>query len=296
MLKFGADPEFFSAVKINNKDYVISPALLEKDCELKVLEQDEQEKHPIYIKEDLFTWMMDGCAWELTIREPLKNSCEMFDVINNSLNTLNNFLEGKKWNNLDLNLYKKPVINIIPDWYIPYLGINKVYQGFIFGCDPDEDAILPNYVCLTQDVATHLFRYGGGHIHISGSDSFEKYPQPAIQLLACTVGNFVIKNSPYPELEKQRATTYGRPGRFRSQKYKNGDVGIEYRTPSNSWCSYTEEKMEDLFTWVETAVLLLESERADVIEKYLEPTICAITNADQSLANSILEDISAKEL
>jgi hypothetical protein len=290
-LKLGCDPEFFASVNVNNKDYVISPALLEKDSGLNFLYQDEHEKHPVYIDENEFSIMMDGVAFEYTLKHPCNSPQEIFRLLNNANLTLQQFLSGFKWNNLDLKFYNKPVIHVNPDWYLPYLYINKIYQGFIFGCDPDKDAIRPDYVCKTLNVEKHPYRYGGGHIHVSGLNEFSDFPIPAIKLLAITAGNFSIANSLYPKLEKQRATTYGKPGRYREQKYKNGDIGIEYRTPSNSWTSYELEKMEEFFEYIHKGCEFLVNRRGDIIEKYLDKTILSIISADQNLAKEILNDI-----
>jgi len=284
-LKFGIDPEFFCVDKDN---LAISPALLEMECGLKPVIDDL--KHPIYHinLEKNFSWMMDGVAFELTILKPLDTAVEMYDIVNSSLD----YLESKI-KNLDgtLQLYKKPVVGINPDRYIPLLNNERIYQGFIFGCDKDNDAIISDYVCETQDVTSHKYRYAGGHFHTSGSKFFEHYI-PAIKLMAICMGNYFIANSLYPDLEKQRALTYGRPGRYRIQKYKNGDSGLEYRTPSNSWLSFPLSGYQEMFRMAELAVHFLETERVDIIRSYLDSTIKAITTADQNLARKILEEIN----
>jgi len=290
-LKFGTDPEYFSSVKFKGKDFAISPALLEKDSGLKYILEDVEEKHPIYILEKDFSWMMDGVAWELTVRKPLKSASEMFKILTESTYVLSQFLSQFKWNGMNLNFYRKPAIRLNPEWYIPYININKVYQGFIFGCDPDDDAIVQNYICKTRNVLNHNWRYGGGHIHVSGIPEFHSFPKESILFLATTVGNYCIANSPYPELEKKRVLTYGRPGRYREQFYPNGDIGVEYRSPSNSWTSFSEEQMEELFYFINRGCEFLTKSRQDIIEKYLNPTIVAITQANIELAKSILNDI-----
>jgi len=183
------------------------------------------------------------------------------------------------------------VVGIDPERYVPLLDNERIYQGFIFGCDKDYDAILSDYVCETQDVTTHKYRYAGGHCHTSGCKFFEHYI-PAIKLMAVCVGNYFIANSPYPDLERQRALTYGRPGRYRIQKYRNGDSGLEYRTPSNSWLSFPLSGYEEMIRMTELAVHFLETERIDIIQNYLDDTIKAITTADQTLARKILEEIN----
>jgi hypothetical protein len=288
-LMFGCDPEYFSTV--NGK--AISPAMVEKFSGIEVLETDLAEKHPVYIKNNEFSWMQDGVAWELTIRHPIKTAKEMYTILNNSLECLEEYFSKLKYKGDNLNLFKQPVVEINPEEYYPYLEENKIHQGFIFGCDPDRDAIVPNYRCKEIDVFTHLYRYGGGHIHISGAEELQKFILIAVKLLAITVGNFCIYNSPFPDAEKQRATTYGRPGRFRPQHYPNGEKGVEYRSPSNSWTSFPEEKIEELFDWANKAVYYLQNPDigTKIIRENLDNTVSAITNANQNLAKSILENL-----
>jgi len=290
-LKFGADPEVFASIEIEDRILAVSPALLEKFCGVKYLKQDEEEKHPIYIDSNEFSWMMDGCAFEVTLKHPIYSPKQMRYTMLNALDSLHWFLSALRIFDIEPKLYKKPVIEVNPDMYMDFIKENKIYQGFIFGCDPDNDAIESDYRCETVDVFTHLYRYGGGHLHLSGLDIFQEFPEPAIRLLAITVGNFCIANSPYPELEKQRAKNYGKPGRYRIQEYKNGDTGIEYRSPSNSWLSFSESQYEELFFWMRKGAEFLSEKRIDILKGFLNPTIDAIINADSEQARIILEEI-----
>lgn len=288
-LMFGCDPEVFAVV--NGK--AISPAMMEKFSGIKILETDMSEKHPVYIKNNDFSWMQDGVAWELTIRHPIKTAKEMHSILNNSLQCLEEYFSKLNYKGDGISLFKQPVVDIDPFEYYPFLNENKIHQGFIFGCDPDRDAIVPEYRCKEMDVFTHLFRYGGGHIHISGAEELQKYILIAVKLLAITVGNFCVMNSPFPDAEKQRATTYGRPGRYRPQRYPSGEFGVEYRSPSNSWISFSEDKIEELFSWVNKAVYYLQNPDigTKIIKENLDNTVSAITNADQNLAKSILGNL-----
>lgn len=290
-LKYGTDPEFFTVIKKDDKFVVISPALLEKFSGLKFLRQDGEEKHPIYIDTEDYHWMMDGVAWELGLKRPQYNPMDLLKIVRTSLGHLEEFISRIKFCGADLFLYKKPVVDIDPDLYVPYLAENKITQGFIFGCDKDYDADDENYECKTLDVLKFLHRFGGGHLHTSGSEYFEQFPKPAIKFMTCTVGNFVIKNSPYPEMEKQRGEIYGRPCRFRPQQYPNGDIGVEYRTPSNSWVSMSTDKIEELFYWVNRSVEFLENRRIDILDNYFEMSKEAIINANRELADDILYQI-----
>src|SRR3989304_4748941 len=170
---YGTDPEFFS---INEQGFVISPALLMLDNEIYQIGGDI--KHPIFIEEKEHSWMMDGVAWELTVKKPLTNAKEMKGILELSLEHLENLFYGLR------------------------------------------------YKCETVDVFSHQFRYGGGHLHFSGEDLFYEFPRVTAQLFAITVGNFCLTKSPFVEEEKLRATTYGKPGRFRSQIYPGGIKGI----------------------------------------------------------------------
>lgn len=288
---YGTDPEFFSCIKRDGNNFVISPALLETSGVIYPIGGDL--KHPIYIDKEDFSWMMDGVAWELTLKNPISTPKEMKNILDISLECLETFIDKLKWKDHKLYLIKKPVVSIDPNIYLEKIDDERIFQGFIFGCDKDEDAIETNYVCETLDVMSHLFRYAGGHQHFSGMKELHELPRPAIQLLSIFVGNYCILNTLFPELEKQRATTYGRPGRFRLQVYKNGDKGIEYRTPSNSWTSFSLNKIEEMYDLANTALNLLgnPSKGVEIIKEFLPKTINSVINCDQVLAKEILEEV-----
>jgi hypothetical protein len=296
-LTFGTDPEVFSTIKRGDKNLVISPALLEKfsgliEIPVEGRTDEEKIKHPIYLKHTGFSWMMDGVAWEATI-QPEKTPEQLHDRIRIALDYLNHEIEKlENFNGEKLNLYKRPVVDIEPDMYLPYLEEEKILQGFIFGCDPDEDAIFPDYKCETIDVTKHLYRYGGGHFHIGSEDAeiaerMKDIYNPFLRLLAILVGNVSIAYSKFPLEEKKRAETYGKPGRFRFQKW-----GIEYRSPSNSWIS-DPEVIHLMFEGAEKAVYFLNKPEEGIpfINKFLQPTIEAIGNGDKELSKGILQEV-----
>jgi hypothetical protein len=294
-LNFGNDPEVFATIELDGKEVVISPALLEREGLISPVIPDKSLKHPVYInRPGEYSWMMDGVAFELTNAKILKSAKETYEQMNAALSELEEFLSGIQFRDQTLKLHKRPVVDIEPEMYLPFIEKDKkIFQGFIFGCDPDLDAVDTGYNCITLNVSEHKFRYGGGHFHVSGHELFELAPRPAIQLLAVCMGNYCIANSPFPEQERQRATTYGRPGRYREQRYKDGSVGVEYRTPSNSWISYPLDKMEGLFDQAYKAFefLLNPQKGKSILAEYLDSTCKAIINADQELANSILSSI-----
>ena len=296
-LTFGTDPEVFSVIE-NGKNYVISPALLEKFSGLKDIPdnrtEEEQIKHPFYIKNSEFNWMMDGVSWEAII-SPAKTPTELFDRIQIALHALEHKISRLKYKDFPLLIHGKPVVDIEPDMYLPYLNEEKILQGFIFGCDPDKDAINPSYKCEEIDVIDHLFRYGGGHFHIGSKDekiieNMHEIFAPFLRLLAIFVGNVSIAYSEYPEEEKLRAKTYGQAGRYRIQ-----DWGIEYRSPSNSWISNLETTRL-MFEGAEKAIYFLQNPKEGIplINKYLEPTIDSIKNVDIETSKSILQEVLLK--
>lgn len=297
MLYFGCDPEVFSTIVDDNKEYVISPALMEKFCGIKPVYVDRHYKHPVYIKneQENFSWMMDGCAWELTLLKPFSDLHEMFQTIQKSLEVLGNYLSGLKFQGMDVNLFKKPVVNIYPGMYLEYLDELPIYQGFIFGCDPDFDAGDKEYNCKTLDVQTHPYRYGGGHIHFSLKNTIlTENINPNVKLTAIFLGNFCTSKTLFPAEDLQRVLTYGKPLRFRPQHYgKSGYHGIEYRSPSNSWLSLNEEDFADLFKQIRKVIKLIYNPAVGekIVKEFLSDTEKAITNADINLAKSILERI-----
>ena len=285
MLTYGTDPEFFSCVNGN----AISPALLQVESGIKQI--GGNIKHPIYIDNPDFYWMGDGAAWETGFKKPFSSAKELHKALAESLEVLEEYLSKVSWQGSKLELVKKPVVSIEPEIYMDYLMRENelVTQGFIFGCDKDEDAIIENYQCKTIDVTTHPYRYSGGHWHI-GVENVEFIHSiiiPFIQLQAILLGNVGISQSKYLELEKIRANTYGTPGRFRPQKW-----GTEYRALSNSWCEDLET-VELLVEGSEKAYeLLLNPEKAKpIIAEFLPKTIKSISDLDQAVCRSIYNEV-----
>jgi hypothetical protein len=292
MINYGCDPEFFFATEINGEKFVISPALLNKFSSLKFISGDE--KHPVFFENEQFKWMMDGVAAEITIKKPYKNPVAMFGVIQDAYDKLNEISSKLSFHEFKVFPVREPVININPDWYIPFLNDRQIYQGFIYGCDADFDADNKNYVCVTTDASKDLFRYGGGHHHVSGDDLFYDYIFPAIKLSAIFVGTFCIANSPHPEMEVQRGKVYGRPARFRPQNYPDGTNGMEYRTPSNSWTGFNISTVEEMFSKYNIVKKLLhyEEKAVEVLDNFYKKSALAIVSGDVNSCIEIQKEIS----
>jgi hypothetical protein len=285
-LLLGCDPEVF--VSVGN--YVVSPALLETEKIISPVKDDE--KHPVYIDTSFYKWHMDGVAFELGFKQPARDYKEIYNMLKDALDNLKYFIDDlPPFHNKKLDIKVVPTIKINPSWYD--LSNERIWQGFIFGCDADYDALLPDYESKTLDVSKHPYRYGGGHIHFSGFKELYENIIPAVKLQAITTGNFCVANSLFAELDRKRVLTYGRPGRYRQQKYPDGSVGMEYRSPSNSWILFSLDKMEELFSFAEKGVyyLLNPNEGEKIIKEYLNLTIEAITQYDKEKASYVLEKI-----
>lgn len=283
-LTFGADPEIFASYKFEDEFYSYPPIAFKRILNIPPVIDDL--KHPVYIKRDKYDWIQDGVAFELTLKEPYEEVNSMFSTIEESIEDITKFLHEYQF-----GFYAKPVIKFNPDLF--YKGMDEEFkQCVIFGCDPDEDAILPDYDCQIFDVSKHIYRYGGGHFHLGSKDLDEREIMwdnynPFVKLLAITVGNTCIGNSQFLEEEKLRVFHYGKPGRFRKQPH-----GMEYRTPSNSWIQ-NKSTLEQMIERAKIAFHWLNNPKdaIKVIDNFLELTIEAITTSNKDLSLHILEEL-----
>lgn len=283
-LLFGTDPEYF--ITDNNGFGIPVPHFIE-NLGVEEIGYDETRKHPVIIKGDDFKVIMDGIATECNFT-PSKTPQEMYNKIKKAIDSI-----GDLATKYGYNVSLVPTVKYDFDkWYNPK---SKLFSWCgIFGCDADRDAIVPEYNSPEIDVREHKYRYGGGHWHMSDQNVLlDKYPMPMIKLLAITCGNYSISSSPYPELEKLRAFKYGQPGRYRAQNYPDGNIGIEYRSPSNVW-STDINTVEGMFYYAQKAYDYLKNPKkaVELMEEYLPQTITAIANVDQSLSHSILSSIN----
>jgi hypothetical protein len=287
-LQYGSDPELFATYKDGDREFVYPPSALEKFDGVKRLGGDD--KHPVFIENADYRIIMDGVAFEINLKQPHHNLKVFYEMLQTASEHLEDFL-GK----YGYNVVRKPVVAFDYNrFWTKELSKDATFmQGIIFGCDPDKDAFNVDWLATVLDVAQHPFRYGGGHIHISGDEDISKYPLPFVRLLAVTVGNFCILNSPHPELEQMRAKYYGKPGKYRIQQYPNGTEGVEYRTPSNSWLNYPFEKFEEIFEQVDIALDYLKNpvKGKEVLNSFAEVTVEAITKANRDLSLSVLNQL-----
>lgn len=286
---YGCDPEFFAVYNKDGKLFAASPALINQDCGIKIIGGDK--KHPVFLENSLYRWIMDGVAFELNFKKPFNNPIEMWRNINVALDSLNDFISHIKHPELgQLELFKKPTVNIDPGLYLPRMDNETIYQGFIFGCDSDEDAIISDYECKTVSVVNYLYRHGGGHDHF-GNNYAHGFIMWFVRFLAITVGNYCMAETSFLEEEKIRVNTYGKAGRFRPQRYSKDSFGTEYRSPSNSWCSFPQEKIEEKYFWADKALEFLKEERIDILDEFLIPTANAISTADSNRCKQILSQL-----
>ena len=281
-LTFGTDPEV-PAVYLKDGITYVQPApyfRLELGAEAKKV----NTKHPVWFDKYGISIIEDGVAFEFTTK-PTRDWESMYDSIQFGLSELSNILSQ-----YDHHISVQPTANYEIE---RFLDVDDAYKMcLIFGCDPDKDAILKNYVCEVIDALRHPYRYFGGHFQVGCMDArgrrlIQTHYEPFIKLCSIFVGNSVMARSTKTELEQIRAKLYGQPGRYRIQPW-----GIEYRTPSNSWIT-NKFTMAKMFRGTEVAFTLLQNpkEGKAVIKEYLSDTIVALGTANSKLSQDILETV-----
>ena len=279
-LTFGTDPEV-SAVYYKDDVMYVQPAPYFR-LELGASAEKANTKHPVHFEKYGVSIIEDGVAFEFTT-QPTRDYEEMFDSIQFGLTELSNLLST-----YDHHLSVQPTVNYEIARFLDKADDYKM--ALMFGCDPDKDAILKNYVCQVIDALRHPYRYFGGHFQIGcvdprGRRLIQTHYEPFIKLCAIFIGNSVMASSSKTELEGVRAKLYGQPGRYRIQPW-----GIEYRTPSNSWIT-NRATMSRMFRGAQVAFKLLQNpkEGKAVIKSYLSETITALGTADRELSRDILD-------
>ena len=285
---FGSDPEgFYSTFNGLGGIKVVPPAVYRFDHKFPVVEKDP--KHPVFRVADgengVIKLIEDGAAFELTV-PPSENMKTLYQDIqigyqlaSEVAREFGNFITITPAIPFDTNEFKnrKRLFN----------------QCLIFGCDPDNDIYemqgLIDERPMEEKALDHPWRYGGGHIHISGIEFFQKKPLLAVKMLATFVGNLVTFRSPMKHEDHIRTYRYGRPGRFRIQdygkKFNNMDwtnQGIEYRTPSNAWT--TDTGLTDLIEM--TIRTIAESVLPD--DKLMQ---CLVDDLEDRTVRAVMEGI-----
>lgn len=301
-LVYGSDPEFFAGKKMDNGEYTVVPPAWFRVYGNVPFIPDEDMRHPVYIdkmKELGVTVIEDGAAFEETVR-PDTDWKALFERIQIGKQLLSDMILSKFPNECVPETLTLPTINYDVD---KWKKESREFQScLIFGCDMDFDADNSNRGSRTVSALKHPFRYGGGHIHVSGSEKIKEEPILAIQSLKLTAGLAAVAFSDVPNLDHDRTYIYGKPARYRPQRYKSlfnnmpfTDFGIEYRTPSNRWTNSFSHAQE-VFKWVEIGIRnLLEGGLVlELLEKINEETRQAIINCNQPVAKELLSYVEAR--
>ena len=292
-LVFGTDPEFFASYTKEGKEYVLPPAWFRVYGKVPYY---PDVKHPVFLdameKEGVII-MEDGVAFEETIR-PSTDWKELFERVQFGKKLLSDHILSKFPNDCNPEVSTIPTINYETERWTKE---EKEFQMcLIFGCDQDFDADDYNAPGKVIDAKKHPYRYGGGHIHVSGSRIIKEEPLLSIQCLKLTAGLAYVAFSDVPELDKLRTYLYGRPAKYREQHYKGyfnklpfTKDGIEYRTPSNRWTNSIDHATQ-LFKWVEIGIRnLLEGKLGlELIPVIGNDASDAIINCNQEKARDLL--------
>jgi hypothetical protein len=288
-LKFGSDPEFFAAYAENGELNVLPPVILRTDYKA---EFEENGRHPIFKRYGETIVHEDGAAFEMST-PPSNDWRSMWNTLHEVKELFAKDVLSKYPQVCLPALYSLPAMHFQVDkWMNRGPEFEMATQ---FGCDADEDVFNMRTRCKVYDASLHPWRYAGGHIHVSGIPEIEKAPLQAIKSMVLTAGLASTAYTDVPELESERLFLYGRPGKFRIQNYPNGEMGVEYRTPSTRWTE-SIELAEKVFSWAEIGMksllqggLLLELEPI-----IMEDAQQAILKVDQNKAKELLSFIGSK--
>jgi len=298
-LVWGTDPEFFVG-KTNKKGevYVVPPVEFRMKYDVPFVPNGT---HPIFLNntDRGVSVIEDGVAFELTVRPSTKWE-DLFDSVQFGIQMVKDNFTTPFAGIVDESPHILPTINFNTK---KYSREKEEYRNcLIFGCDRDYDACNNNAPGKEIDAMAHPLRYGGGHIHISGSKEIKEEPILAIQYLIMSLGLAAVGYSSVPELDRKRTGLYGKPGKYRPQEYAslydsipNTDFGVEYRTPSNSW-TRSKEHAKKVFEWAEIGIrnLLQDGLGKELMPLYYEESKRSIVECDQTTALHILSEIERK--
>jgi hypothetical protein len=294
-LLFGTDPELVSVYEKRGALYTLPPYYFRKYLGVPA---SSDPKHPIFLEENGWKFHEDGAAFEMSVK-PSFNPKELFDTIQECKRTAEERIISRFPEHCHPVLRFLPTVGFEVDRWIS--EGDDFRMSTRFGCDPDMDAFNIEANCTVIDASLHPERYCGGHIHFSGSKYFKSEPILAIKSLALTAGCASVLYSDVPELERRRTYLYGKPGKWRLQNYgknsygKDYEVGIEYRTISDTWCK-SWEITEKIFNWATVGILeLLEKGLIkELLPELSEIATTAIIEQDRELASQVLDTIYAR--
>lgn len=116
-------------------------------------------------------------------------------------------------------------------------------EGRIMGCDDDSSIWAHIQTPTVLDPFSNV-RCAGGHVHIAIDGLTQREFATVISRLDLLISVPLVLIDP----DNIRRQSYGKAGTFRIKPY-----GIEYRTPSNAWCS-TDERRRWVYHQVEHAI------------------------------------------
>jgi len=285
---WGADPEFGAVYRSGDDFYVMPPIKFRRDFGV-TFEPDPEGRHPVFMQLEGSIVHEDGAAFEMSL-PPTSSWKELWERIQ----------YVKK-------VFAERVLSGIPGVLPELLSIPSIkwdverWKGegddfelcTQFGCDPDFD-VYDTKTCQVADASLHPWRYFGGHIHMSNLDIFEEDPALVVRCMVITAGLASTAFSPYPELEKERMFLYGKPGKFRPQNYKDGTIGLEYRTPSTAWTS-SFTMAEKVFNWAKTGLeIAVTGLYKEILPEFELSARKAIKDVQTHTATEILSKIGGR--
>jgi hypothetical protein len=288
-LKFGSDPEFSAGYEVNGELCVLPPVILRSDYGY---EFEENGNHPIFKRYGDTFVHEDGAAFEMCT-PPERDWKQMWKTLHDVKESFGKDVLSRYPGECHPMLYSLPAMKFqVERWRDRGQEFDMAVQ---FGCDPDSDVFNMRAKCKVIDARSHPYRYFGGHIHASGLPEIGADPLGAIKSMVLTAGLASTAYTDVPDLERERLFLYGKPGKFRVQNYKNGEVGIEYRTPSTRWTE-SMELAEKVFTWAEIGLrnLLVGGLLAELEPVIMDDAKKAILSVDKSHAMGILDFIATK--
>lgn len=305
-LVFGTDPEMFAGYEKGGDTNVLPAAWFRKNGIPFIPDPKDPDlnKHPVFIdnwKRDGVIIMEDGVAFEQSIM-PSTDWKELFEKIQLGKSLISKEILSNFPRDCMPKVQTIPTIGFEVSKWKEFKDDPEFMMSLIFGCDPDRDAWNKNKKGKKVNALKHPERYGGGHVHISGSKQIIENPILAIQCLTISLGLAAVGYSDTPELDKKRTFLYGVPGKYRYQEYNElfnnipyTNVGIEYRTPSNRWTeSFNHAKK--VFEWAEIGIInLLEKGLGlELIPKIGEDSCDAVISCDQEKALQLLSFVESR--